>query len=170
MRIDPETDRMFHTISRSNLFRVFDYEWCELDGSFLGFLDSYKDLPDKLPTDFTVIDIGSYQAVQSEYFKDFARYIAVEPGVPSHAMCWQDNMQSYHMTGQTFIEVFLPKLMDAGLDLYKTFCVCSYVPDFPLWQELIPNIFPYYKCRYVGEKTLENYPKMIKEEQESEDD
>lgn len=155
---EEETAKLLQGMSRANKDRVFKYEMCELDYDFVGFLHSYKDLADKLPKDFTIIDIGANQAVQSEYFKDFDRYIAVEPFTPEHAMAMQFNMDAYTMTGQEFIRDVLPKLQEAGLDLNKTFCVSSYVPDVPLRDELIPQTFPYYRSTYAGCHTHERLP------------
>lgn len=148
---EEETAALLKGMSKANLDRVFRYEECEIEHDFVGFLHSYKDLADILPKDFTIIDIGACQALQSEYFKDFANYIAVEPCVPEHAMAKQLNMDSFQMTGEQFIADVLPRLQEAGLDINKTFCVSSYVPDEKLRKEIIPQTFPHFRCVYCEE-------------------
>ena len=156
-----ECKSLLDTMTRENHHRVFDYYMCELEYDFLGFLDVYKDIPNKIPKDFTIIDIGSYQAVQGQYFKDFYKYIAVEPSVPKEYIAKYDNSISYNSSGQEFIGILMPNLIkDNIIDLYKTFCICSYVPDESLRKTWIPNNFPYYRCVYCEEKD-ENLPEYF---------
>lgn len=156
-----ETQALLKQAKDTELKRVFSYENCELALSFVGFLHSYKDLSESLPEDFTIIDIGSYQAVQSEYFKDFEGYISVDLGCPESARYHTLNSTHFEMSGQDFIKDILPALKESGLDLNKTFCICSYVPDEKLRNELIPEAFPYYRSTYAGCKTQERLPETL---------
>lgn len=153
-----ETQALLNQLKQSEMERVFRYEQCDIDCEFLGFLHSYKDLSEKLPKDFTIIDIGSAFAVQSEYFKDFAEYISIDRDCPESARYHTMNGTYFEMSGQRFIEEVLPKLKEMGLDLNKTFCICSYVPDDQLRNELIPETFPFYRTTYAGCKTHERIP------------
>ena len=76
-----ETQEVLKMLGKKNQFRIFNYEECEADPEFLAFLSSYKDIASFLSKEYTIIDIGACQAAQGVYFKDFARYIAVEPAV-----------------------------------------------------------------------------------------
>lgn len=154
-----ETEAILKSMSKENRDRLFGYERCELELDFVAFLHSYKDLAEQLPKDFTIIDIGANQAAQSEYFKDFAGYIAVEPFVEEQGFVRQMNMDIFMQTGEQFIAETLPKLQAAGLDLNKTFCISSYVPDDELRDKLIPQTFPHYRCTYAGLMTHERMPK-----------
>ena len=168
-----ETQALLKQAKDAELKRVFSYKDCDIDPSFVGFLHSYKDLSESLPKDFTIIDIGSCQAVQSEYFKDFEGYISVDLGCPESARYHTLNSTHFEMSGQDFIKDILPTLKESGLDLNKTFCVCSYVPDEKLRNELIPEAFQYYRSTYAGCKTQERLPDIcradIKKEQRKED-
>lgn len=156
-----ETQALLEQAKSTELKRVFSYEDCELEPSYVGFLHSYKDLSESLPKDFTIIDIGSYQAVQSEYFKDFEGYISVDSGCPESVRYHTLNSTHFEMSGQDFIKDILPTLKESGLDLNKTFCICSYVPDEKLRNELIPEAFPYYRSTYAGCKTQERLPETL---------
>lgn len=159
---EEETHRVLKNTSKANINRVFSYEECDIDFEFIGFLHSYKDLSERLPKDFTIIDIGAAYAMQSEYFKDFKNYIAVEPSNPEEAMSIQLNMDVFSMTGEEFIKTMLPRLQEMGcVDLDKTFCICSYVPDKKLRNEIIPEAFPYYRSTYAGCKTHERLPECV---------
>ena len=152
-----ETERLYMEMGPENRQRIFGYRDTELTRDFVGFLHCYADLA-KLPKDFTVIDIGSYQAVPGLYFREHAAYIAVEPGIPEHAILKQDNRTFYDMCGQDFIKDVLPDLICRGLDLNKTFVICSYVPDNDLRTNIIPGAFPYYRCTYPEKERIENIP------------
>lgn len=51
------------------------------------------------------------------------------------------------MSAQTFVETILPKLIEDGLDLNKTFAICSAVPDEEA-QALVAETFPYHQVTY----------------------
>ena len=111
----------------------------------------------------TIIDIGACQGVQGEYFREFAEYIAVEPYVPKEYIYTMPNSLAFTMTGEGFIQELLPELQKQGLDLNRTFCVCSYVPDDYLRDKLIPETFPYYRTTYAALETKQVLPPMYRE-------
>lgn len=153
-----ETEALVKSLDKEQLHKVLSYEYCEIAEDFVGFLHSYKDLADNLPKDTTIIDIGGCYGIQGEYFKDFAEYILVEPNVPAEHTYNTPNTTVITATGQDFIKNALPVLQENGLDLNKTFCICSYVPDEKLRNELIPETFPYYRATYAGCKTHQRLP------------
>lgn len=134
--------------------RLFSYEFCEIEPDFIAFLENYHDLSLRLPKDTTIIDIGCYQALQSVLFRNHIKYIGVEPSVPTEWRLQQNNTEYYSQTGQRFIQATLPELMKSGLDLQKTFVICSAVPDRNL-QEMIQTVFPRYRISYPFEETKE---------------
>ncbi len=151
-----ETEALMRSVGSEEMNRLFHYEKCEFDSDFVAFIENYADLS-VLPKDITVIDIGCYMGVQGDYFKEHNAYIGVEPFVPLEWRCKVDNAQHYQMTGQQFISEILPKLLNEGLDLDRTFCICSAVPDDSLRQQ-IAETFPYHRVAYPSLKTLEHYP------------
>lgn len=140
-----ETERLLASVGEERFNALWNWELSELDNEFVGFIDKYATL--NVPKDFTVIDLGCYQAVQADYFKDCKAYIGVEPDVPPEYRLQQDNAKYYQQTGQEFIKHILPRLLEQGLDLNKTIAVCSAVPDEEL-QQLVIKTFPYHRVTY----------------------
>lgn len=155
-----ETESLLNMLDPDELNKCYKYEYCELDKEFIGFIHSYKDLSQMLSKDTVIIDIGAAQALQSEYFRKFSKYIAVEPAIPKNYIYSMPNSTVYEMTGEDFIRNILPELQKHGLDLRKTFCVCSYVPDEKLRNVLIPKTFPYFRTTYAGIETEQVLPVM----------
>lgn len=155
---DDETKFVLKNTSKSNIDNVFSYEYCELDFSFVGFLHCYKDLEEKIPKDFTIIDIGGSYAFQGYYFRNHKNYIVVEPSVPANNIVQRENTIVYNMSGQIFIDKVMPIL---NLDLNKTFCVSSYVPDDSLRTKIIPESFLYYRTVYAS--NYDNLDEVIEE-------
>lgn len=118
---------------------------CDLCPEFMGFVDTYWHLSQMIPKSWTVVDIGCAFASQCMFFKNHARYIAVEPYVKHIFHC--DNTEWYHVTAQMFIEQELPKL---HLDMDKTFAICNNVPDWyrenprELCRKVFKNLYCYY--------------------------
>ncbi len=145
------------SIGKEETDRLFSYDECELEPDFLGFLKNYKDISERLPKDFTVIDIGCYMAFQADFYKEHKSYIGIEPDVPIEYRLRQGNAEYYRLTAQQFISETLPKLINDGLDLKKTFAVCSAVPDREA-QRLVADTFPYHRIAYPSVKTVDKLP------------
>lgn len=125
--------------------KVFDWENCQLEFDFLGFLESYWI---SLSSDFTVIDFGCNQAVQSIYFDKQRKYIGVDCCVPlEYRFVVNENVEHFKKTIQEFIEVDLPSL---NLNMGKVFAICSYVPDDEA-RKMVRNTFKYYRDIYCSE-------------------
>jgi hypothetical protein len=151
-----ETKSLLHSIGKERVGKLSEWEYCEADYEFVAFLENYKDLAE-LPKDFTIIDIGSNQSFQAEYFKDHKKYIGVEPCLPDEYRLQQDNAEYYNQTAQQFIAETLPRLIEQGLDLEKTFAVCSAVPDREA-REQVAETFLYCRVAYPAEETIQYYP------------
>lgn len=152
-----ENRNIIASIGSEEAKRLFAYEECEADADFFAFLENYKDLSEVLPKNFTIIDIGSCMSLQADYYKGFKRYIGVEPWVPLEFRLRQSNAEYYKQTAQLFVAETLPQLIAAGLDLNKTFAVCSAVPDKTA-KALVAKTFKYFRVAYPGEDDLENFP------------
>ena len=154
---ETESLNILASIGKEEAKRLFSYDECEVERDYLGFLENYKDLSEILPKDFTIIDIGSYMSFQADYYKGFKHYIGVEPWVPLEFRLRQPNAEYYEQTAQRFIAETLPQLITAGLDLNKTFAICSAVPD-KTTKLLVAKTFKYFRVAYPGEDDLENFP------------
>lgn len=153
---EEQSKKLSHLIGKSEIQRLFSYEYCELEPDFLGFLNSYYDLQ-TIPKDFTIIDIGCYQALQGIYFRDHKQYIGVDIDTPTEYMLRQENSEYYCMSGQRFIKNKFSKLLKNGLEIDKTFAICSYVPDEELWK-MISETFPYHRIKYCDNMISEKLP------------
>lgn len=158
-----EALKLINSIGKEEVNRLFSYEYCELEFDFVGFIENYADLKEIIPKDFTIIDVGCYQAMQAHYFKDHRRFIGIEPYIPAEYCLKQENATYYHQTAQQFISETLPQLVSEGLDLNKVFAVCSAVPDREA-QKLVKETFPYHRVTYPGEITVEKMPEIRTEE------
>lgn len=138
-------DDLMSVIPKEQIDAVFAYEKCDIDASFLGFTEVYKQLSSIIPKDFIVIDLGCAYAPQCYYFTKHKQYIGVE--IEPCAQFHTENTTHYHMSIQKFIGEELPKM---NLRLEKVFAICSYVPDFDaqrLVRMTFPNTFVYYPAR-----------------------
>lgn len=154
-----ECGAILASIGNEEADRLFAYEFCEVNRQFLAFLENYKDLSETLPADFTIIDVGGYMSFQADYFKHFARYISVEPAVPAEYRLRQANAVHYEQTAQSFVAETLPMLIADGLDMNKTFAICSGVPDKNA-NKAVMNTFKYFRIAYPGCKDIESFPEI----------
>lgn len=163
-----KTKEILHCIGTEESNRLFSYEHCELELSFVAFIQNYENLKESIPKDFAIIDIGSYQSFQADYFKDHERYIGVEPAVPLEFRLRQDNAKYYEQSAQQFVMKTLPKLIEEGFELNKTFVICSAVPDEEV-QNLVIKTFPYHRVAYPAQKTIESFPKHENQKNKNQD-
>ena len=150
-------DELLDIIPMSEIKRVFDSEYCELDVTFMGFTDTYKALASIISKGHTIIDFGCYAAAQCYYFKDFKRYIGVDnlpmEEVPKPGLWCErfkcENTEHYVSSIQNFIENIFPEL---DIPNECCFAICNYVPDFKA-QELVRktfmNVFNFYPTGLV---------------------
>ncbi len=143
-------------IGRLEVSRLFSYPECELEEDFIAFLNSYADLPEIIPENWTVIDFGCYQAVQGHLFRHHAKYIGIDNAVANKWRLQQDNAEYHECTIQHFIKHILP---DSGIDVNRTFAVCSYVPDKQA-REMVRTVFPYFRDKYCSE-VCEHLPERM---------
>ena len=141
-------------VGLDELKRLSKYPYCELGPDFLGFLDIYFDLKEKVPKDFIILDMGCYQAVQAYYFKDYTKYIGIDNAVENEFRLCQKNAEYYLESIQDFIQKRLPKM---NLDMEKVFAICSYVPSEKA-MEMVENTFKYHRVFYPGRDVRENFP------------
>ena len=118
------------------------YAACQIDPTFVGFVDVYYHLAAIIPTHWTIIDLGCAYAPQAFMFKHYSRYIGVDIEIPHrfHA----PNTTHYSMPIGEFLAQH-----GHEYDPLETFAICSYCP---MWGEkttehvraFFPNLFVYY--------------------------
>lgn len=145
---------LIKSIGINEIKRLFAWEEAEVDFEFLGFLDNYKDIPNIVPLDFTIIDVGCYMAFQGDYFKHYKAYIGIDPWTPIEFRLKQPNAKYFLQTMQDFIK------KPCDFNKNKSFVICSGVPDFTL-ENLIAENFPYFRVAYPMRNTVEKLPNII---------
>ena len=156
-------DNLMKRLTKSEIQKIFSFEYCEYEYHFLGFLENYVDLEYTIPHDFTIVDIGCYLAIQAEYFTKHNLYIGVEP-------MWNifsSNMSNYfHKTSNSiyvqdtakgFVTHFDEYSKKYNLHKNKMFVICSGVPNM-LETNLVNKNFPYIRIAYPGEPSIERLP------------
>lgn len=120
---------IFSMLPKDQVERVFSQHYCDIDSSWLGFMDTYHKLSELIPKDFTVVDIGCSYNAQSFLFKGHARLISVDPDIHEYKTerFKPDNCEIYNVCCGEFVKNILPTL---GLDMNKTFAIANYVPDW----------------------------------------
>jgi hypothetical protein len=99
--------------------RVFDWEFCQIEPTFLCDLRAYDALSRIIPLDRVVYDLGCNQAVQSYLFREHRGYVGVDQ-IPIDARLLTPNALHYRAD----IEDFL-----AGLERDDPhFAICNWVP------------------------------------------
>lgn len=115
----------------------------ELQPDFMGFEENYFAVAEYLPQDFTVIDLGCYQAPQCYIFKNHIRYIGVDVfdasfnelnGYIPPERFIVHNTEHYRMTIEAFMDRYVnkegSKYTDVlHLDMNKTYFIMSAVPN-----------------------------------------
>ncbi|MEE3344681.1 MAG: hypothetical protein VZS44_11345 [Bacilli bacterium] len=144
-----ECNRILRTY-KDEMLRLHEWENCEYEYGFLGFLEVYQNL--NIPKDFTIIDLGCYQACQCIYFKEYKQYIGVDAYVPLEYRFRQDNAIYVDKLIEDYIEQY-------NGDLNKTFAICSYVPVKDNVYNRIKEKFPYHKIQYCNTIISEKFPK-----------
>lgn len=143
-------DELKAEIPAEMLNQMFAYPFCELDDSFLGFIEQYQALSVIVPREMIVVDCGCHLAAQSWYFKDHRGYIGVDKfdagGSDRYYRITPPNGSHYFKTIQDFIAEDVPQLFKEN-DPMQFFAICNYVNDSAA-VELVRKTFPSLFCFY----------------------
>lgn len=151
------TPELIESVGKEEMERLLSYEFSEIDRSFVGFIENYFDLQN-LPKDFTIVDIGCYQAVQAHYFREHSLYIGIDDGLPVEYRLRQDNAKYFAEKAEDFIIRHLSEMIERGeLDIDKTFAICSAVPSKEA-VDACKKTFKYFRISYPGCAPLNKYP------------
>lgn len=147
---DSEAEILFQTANDALLHRLPVEQWnwvmasqyCDIDESFLGFVDVYAQLATIIPPHFTVVDLGCAYAPQAFLFDNHKSYIGVDAMTERRFSA--ANTTHFHTTIAEFIGTH-----GHSLDLDETFAICSYVPPWhggsrDLVREFFTNLFVFY--------------------------
>jgi hypothetical protein len=138
--IDSSASRLKTIIPPDELQEILNQPKCELDYSFLGFVNNYEALSCIIPLHYTIIDFGCYTAAQSYFFKDHAKYIGVDTCTLKR--CAPPNSVHYYEDIDSFLQY---RLKD--IDLKTTFAIMNYVNDSEACtrvREIFANCFQFY--------------------------
>ena len=111
-------------------------DYCDIDGTFMGFMDVYKALSEIIPKHWTIVDFGCSYAPQCYYFRNHKGYIGVDSSTPKRF----EAKNTSHLYGT--IQDFINTDVDSPI-----FAICSYVPHFhaaELVRKNFKNCFVYY--------------------------
>ncbi len=119
------------------LERILGQESGDIDGTFLGFVDTYYHLSKIIPLDWTIIDFGCASAPQAYYFRKHKKYIGVNPGNSERFTF--ENTEHQRQTIKEY-------LGNGGITDEKIFCICNYVPsaEVGLVKKGFKNVFVFY--------------------------
>lgn len=143
MEYQEVVNELRNEIPKEEFNRIMSQDYCELDYTFLGFIEVYKSLLNFVPKHYTIVDLGCYIAAQSYYFKEYKKYIGVD--ICDLNRFTPNNAEHHYCSIQDFIANKFDKL-----DLDTTFAICSYVSDsnaIKLARETFKNILVYYPAR-----------------------
>lgn len=139
-----ECRELFKKLPEEQQRKVFKAEYNQLDNSFLGFIQQYKNLAEIIPNDWIILDFGCNEAAQCFYFEKHKAYYGIDPflSLPGteHFSC--ENSLFFAETAQEFIKKRMKDFKNK-----KVFAICNYVPDFEatkLVRETFPNCFIFY--------------------------
>ena len=143
-------DEVKGKIPPSEYNRIMSQPCCELDCTYLGFLDNYEDAKKYIPKGMPVIDLGCYLAAQAYMFEQ--EYIGVNvklysfDGSPLERFS-PPNATHYECDIEDFHTIF-------GENLNEYFAIMSAVPDCKgTLKETVKKNYPNCYIAYPGEET-----------------
>lgn len=142
-------------IPKEEIKEKLSFGYSELDREFMGFERNYIPIADSIPHDWTIVDLGCYQAAQCYLFEDHKAYIGVDiydsivmGGFVPPLRFRTANSRHYFMTIQQFAAHEL-----SSFDVGKTYFIASAVPDFEATR-MIYNIVRHCCVVYPGKEPM----------------
>lgn len=127
------------------LDRVMSHPECELEPSFLGFVNTYEKLSWLIPFDTTIIDFGCHSAAQAYYFREHKAYIGVDQYSIEYRFKFSNTIH-HKMSIQDYID------SHSGMLENNTFAISNYVAQNYSCQtdKLISDTYPNHYIYYPG--------------------
>ena len=115
---------------------VLEQRYCDIDGSFLGFVKVYFHLSKIIPKDWIVIDFGCAYNPQSYYFRRHKKFIGVNAG----------KLKKFHFENTELFDGTISDYLKQKPEVEKVFAICNNVPspETKLIREYYPNCYIYY--------------------------
>lgn len=122
--------------------RLYKSKYCDIDPSFLGFLDVYYHLSKIIPDERIIIDLGCAYGTQAVFFLKHKQYVGVDLG--SCEQVQTPNSIYYNKGIKHFVD---NNLLSFKMD--ELFAICSYVPQWhndnqAITRENFKHLFVYY--------------------------
>lgn len=127
------TEELLNKIPTKEWELKINHGTSELEYDFLCFIDNYNAVLKYVPKDFTIVDLGCYQAAQCYMFDHYAQYVGVDNFDRKSSVRY---IPPYRfMTANTIhivssIEDFLNSVDFSVMNLDKTYFIMSAVPAF----------------------------------------
>jgi len=99
--------------------KVFKQPMCDIDGEFLGFVDTYYYLSQIIPKDWTVIDFGCAYNPQAYYFRQHKKFIAVDFGLK----------ERFKFKNTKLIDNSIAEYLKTKPEKHKVFAICNNIPS-----------------------------------------
>lgn len=114
---------------------------CDIDSSFLGFVDCYAYLSNLIPLDRVIYDMGCCYGMQAWFFRDHYKYVGVDALTTTEYQLQLSNTEYHHTTIEKFLKTAV--IEDPH------FAICNYVPPWgadneKLVRERFRHLFVYY--------------------------
>lgn len=115
---------------------VLEQEMCDVDGTFLGFVDTYYFLSKTIPQDWTVIDFGCAYNPQAYFFRKHKKFIGVDVG----------KMKRFSFPNTEIFIGTIAEYLKQKSPAKKVFAICNNVPseETEMVRRYYPNCFVYY--------------------------
>jgi len=115
---------------------VLGQEMCDIDGTFLGFMDTYYYLSKLIPKGWIIIDFGCAYNPQAYYFREHKAFIGVDTGI----------RKRFRFENTDLFEGTISDYLKNNPPTEKVFAICHNVPseEKNLVRNYYPNCFVYY--------------------------
>ena len=119
------------------MFReVLEQKMCDIDGTFLGFVDTYYYLSKLIPKSWTIVDFGCAYNPQAYYFLEHRAFIGVDIGI----------IKRFHFKNTDLYNGTIADYLAQKPPIEKVFAICNNVPsaEKEMVRHYYPNCFIYY--------------------------
>ena len=118
--------------------KVLGQKMCDIDGTFLGFMDIYYFLAKVIPKSWTIVDFGCAYNPQAYYFRKHRAFIGIDIDKEIRERFHFENTDLFLGTIADYLRQEPPRK--------KVFAICNNVPsnETELVRKYYPNCFIYY--------------------------
>jgi hypothetical protein len=115
---------------------VLEQNMCDIDGDFLGFIDTYYYLSKLIPKSWVVVDFGCAYNPQAYYFRRHRAFVGVDKGIKKR----------FHFENTELFDGTIKDYLKTKPSKEKVFAICNNVPskEKEMVRRYYPNCFVYY--------------------------